>query len=207
MAYTPEGKTRERVWRFVRERILAGHPPTVREVQMAMGFRAVETARRHLENLVAEGKLRREPGRARGYRLSEETGGITLVPILGRVHAGPLTTALEDPEGYLPVSMERKRGDLFALRVRGDSMVGAGILPGDIAIVRKQPTAESGDIVVAMVEDEATLKRLVVRQGYMELRAENPNYPPIPVSSKELTILGKVIEIRRYLESPRVGII
>jgi len=207
MAYTPQGKTRERVWRFVRERILAGHPPTVREVQHAMGFRAVETARRHLENLVAEGKLRREPGRARGYSLAEETGGVILVPILGRVQAGPLTTAIEDPDGYLPVSMERNKGELFALRVKGESMVGAGILPGDIAIVRRQPTAESGDIVVAMVEDEATLKRLIVRQGHMELRAENPAYPPITVSPHELTILGKVIEIRRYLESTSLGAI
>lgn len=202
MPYTPEGRTRERVWRFVRDRILAGYPPTVREVQLAMGFKAVETARRHLDNLVAEGRLQREPGRARGYRLPKDTERVILVPLLGRVQAGPPNIAFEDLQGYIPVSTERERGELFALKVRGDSMVGAGILPGDVAIVRRQPTAETGDIVVALLGEETTLKRLVVKGGRIELRAENPLYPPVRPSPEEFSILGKVIEVRRYLEGP-----
>jgi len=208
MPYTPEGRTRERVLRFVRERILAGRPPTVREVQEAMGFRAVETARRHLENLVAEGKLRREPGKARGYRLLQEACEVVLVPLLGRIHAGPLTTALEEPDEYLAVATDRDRGDLFALRVRGESMIGAGILPGDIAIVRGQAVAQDGDIVVAMVEDEATLKRLRIRGEHVELHAENQDFPAMRFKPWEVRILGKVIQIRRDLESsprPRDG--
>lgn len=199
MPYTPKGKTREKILKFVRERILAGRPPTVREVQAAFAFSAVETARRHLENLIAEGRLGREAGKARGYRLPEAPG-LLYIPLLGRVQAGALTTAVEEPEGYIPVSPERGRGDLFALRVRGESMTGAGIFPGDIAIIRRQPTADSGDIAVALVGDEATVKRLRLNDGRIELHAENPEFPPIIPLPGELLILGKVIEIRRYLE-------
>ena len=199
MPYTPEGKTREKILQFVRERILAGRAPTVREVQEAFGFRAVETAHRHLENLVAEGRLGREAGKSRGYRLPEAPG-LLYIPLLGRVQAGALTTAVEEPEGYIPVLPKRGRGELFALRVRGESMTGAGILPGDIAIVRRQSTVESGDIAVALVGDDATVKRVRLHGRRIELHAENPEFPPIIPPSGEVLILGKVIEIRRYLE-------
>jgi repressor LexA len=199
MPYTPEGKTREKILQFVRERILTGRPPTVREVQAAFGFRAVETARRHLENLIAEGRLGREAGKSRGYRLPEAPG-LFSIPLLGRVQAGALTTAVEEPEGYIPVLPKRGRGELFALRVRGESMTGAGILPGDIAIVRRQSTVDSGDIAVALVGDEATVKRVRLRGRRIELHAENPEFPPIIPPSGEVLILGKVIEIRRYFE-------
>jgi repressor LexA len=199
MPYTPEGKTREKIFYFVRERILAGRPPTVREVQEEFGFHAVETARRHLENLISEGRLSREVGKARGYRLPE-VPDLLYIPLLGRVQAGPLTTAVEEPEGYVPVSHERARGELFALRVRGESMIGAGILPGDVVIVRRQSTADLGDIVVALVGDEATVKRLHFAGRGIELHAENPDFPPIIPPPQEVLILGKVIEVRRYLE-------
>lgn len=199
MAYTPEGKTREKIFHFVRERVRAGRSPTVREVQEAFGFHAVETARRHLGNLITEGKLEHEAGKSRGYRLPEGAG-ILYVPILGRVQAGALTTAVEETEGFITVSQSRGRGDLFALRVRGESMTGAGILPGDIVIVRPQSTADSGDIVVALVGDEATVKRLHLDRQRVELYAENPEFPPIIPASQEIIILGKVIEVRRYLE-------
>jgi repressor LexA len=199
MPYTPEGKTREKIFHFVRERILSGRPPTVREVQEAFGFHAVETARRHLENLIVEGRLEQEAGKARGYRLPEGLH-LTYVPLLGRVQAGALTTAVEEPEGYVPVSFERSRGELFALRVRGESMIGAGILPGDVAVVRRQSAADPGDIVVALVGDEATVKRLYLSGRRIELHAENPEFPPIIPAPGEVVILGKVIEIRRYLE-------
>jgi len=200
MTYTPEGETRERVFRFVRERILAGRSPTVREVQAAMGFSALKTAYQHLENLVAAGRLRREAGQARGYRLPGFAAAIpTLIPLLGQVQAGALTTAIENPDGYLPVLANAEPDELFALRVAGASMIGAGILPGDIAVVRRRPTAESGEIVVAMVGDEATVKRLRLTDGRVELHAENPDFPPLVPPPGAVTILGKVIEIRRML--------
>ena len=197
MGRTPAGQTREKVLRFMRQRLLEGKPPTIREVQQRFGFRAVQTAREHLEKLVLEGRLEKQPGRARGYRLPGGRPPIMLVPILGRVAAGELTTAVEDLEGYVPVEGHLDGDELFGLRVRGDSMRDAGILEGDLVIVRKQPTARSGEIVVALVGDEATVKRLKRKGRRVELHPENPDYAPIVPES--LALLGKVIEVRRYL--------
>jgi repressor LexA len=200
---TPSGQTRERVLRFVQERLLAGSPPTVREVQRAFDFRAVQTARQHLETLVAEGRLAKREGRARGYRLPAAAGPPTmLVPLLGRVPAGSLDLAVEDLEGYLPVQSRRPPGEMFGLRVSGESMTGAGILPGDVVIVRRQSTAASGEIVVARIGDEATVKRLRLRGRRVELHPDNPAYEPIvPGPGEEMTLLGKVVEVRRTLEA------
>jgi repressor LexA len=123
-----------------------------------------------------------------------------LVPLLGRVAAGALDVAVEDPEGYVPVQSRGSGGELFALRVRGESMTGAGILPGDVVIVRRQRRASSGEVVVALVGEEATVKRLRLRRGRVELHAENPAFEPIVPDSRELTLLGKVVEVRRRLE-------
>ena len=202
---TGKHSARERVYQFVRERLAAGRPPTVREVRDALGFRAVQSAREHLERLVAEGRLVKRPGEARGYRLPERGADTpsVLVPILGRVQAGALTTAVEDIEGYAP--MKRKpSGDYFGLRVQGDSMTGAGILAGDIVIVRAQPSADSGDIVVALVEDEATVKRLRRRGQRVELHPENPAFSPITPPPEDCRILGKVVEVRRFLEEGEI---
>jgi SOS-response transcriptional repressor LexA len=272
---TPPGQTREKIYRFVRQRLLEGLPPTVREVQEHFGFRAVQTVQEHLKNLVAEGRLVKLKGKARGYSLPPRSlpskPSTVFVPLLGRVQAGGLNTAVEDCEGYIPVLTKSsgtnlragetpaasrgtagdsahaagpERGDdssqatgtgpfttyhnigpadpspaggdahlyhlraaqptgsgqLFALRVQGESMTGAGILPGDIAIVRSQPTANNGDIVVALVDDEATVKTLRFREGRIELHPENPDYEPIIPAPDECVILGKVIETRRYVE-------
>ena len=206
MGRTPPGETRERIFRFVRERLLAGLPPTVREVQQAFGFRAVQTAREHLEGLVAAGRLAKEPGRSRGYRLPAVPGRgespMVLIPLLGRVPAGPLDLAVEDLEGYVPIQSHRSPDELFGLRVRGDSMTGAGILAGDIVVVHRQPSADSGEIVVALIEDEATVKRLRLRKGRVELHPENPAFDVIAPDPEEVTLLGKVIEVRRQLDRP-----
>ncbi len=195
-----QGQSRERVYRFVREAVLRGAPPTTREVQRACGFRAVQSARQHLEALVAEGRLVKERGQARGYRLPGGGGrGVVMVPLLGRVPAGPLETAIEDLEGWLPVPARAAGAEMFALRVRGDSMVGAGILPGDVVIVRRQVTADPGDIVVALVDDEATVKRLRVGKDGIALVPENPAHAPIRPDPGDLRILGRVIEVRRSL--------
>jgi repressor LexA len=202
MGRTPAGETRERIYRFVRDRLLGGFPPTVREVKEAFGFRSVQTAREHLEALVTEGRLAKEAGKARGYRLGGDSRPTRLVPLLGRVPAGPLNIATEDLEGYLPIQGHRSGDDLFGLRVRGESMTGAGILPGDIVVVRRQPAADSGDIVVALIGGEATVKRLRIRRNRVELHPENPAFEPIIPDPSELILLGKVIEVRRYLERP-----
>jgi repressor LexA len=202
MGRTPAGETRERIYRFVRDRLLGGFPPTVREVKEAFGFRSVQTAREHLEALVTEGRLAKEAGKARGYRLGGDSRPTRLVPLLGRVPAGPLNIATEDLEGYLPIQGHRSSDDLFGLRVRGESMTGAGILPGDIVVVRRQPAADSGDIVVALIGGETTVKRLRIRRNRVELHPENPAFEAIIPDPSDLTLLGKVIEVRRYLERP-----
>jgi len=204
MGRTPAGQTRERVFRLVRDRILSGLPPTVREVQEAFGFRSVQTAREHLETLVDEGRLTKQRGKSRGYRLPAgpgEAAPTLLVPLLGRVPAGAFDVAVEDLEGYIPIQSGYASDELFGLRVRGESMSGAGILPGDVVLVRRQPTAASGDIVVALVDDEATVKRLRLRGGKrVELQPENPAFEVIVPDPEALVLLGKVIEVRRYLE-------
>jgi repressor LexA len=223
MARTPPGETRERIFHYMRDRLLAGRPPTLREVMKEFGFSAVETVRSHLQALVEDGRLMKNPGKARGYGLPEG-GQPLLVPVLGHVQAGELTTALEDPEGYVTVQVPsgpygssggygaaRRSSyspELFALRVRGESMIGANILPGDVVVVRKQQTADHGEIVVAHVGGEATVKRLKFAaddEGNMRpiLHAENPDFAPIiPDPPDALELFGKVIEIRRYLEEP-----
>ena len=204
MTHTPAGQTRKKVYQFVRDRILNGTPPTTREVQETFGFKAVQSARQHLQALVAEGRLIQSRGKARGYRLPEMLGlssPTQLIPMLGRVQAGELTTAIEDPEGYIPVQTHFDHSEIFALVVRGESMVEAGILPGDIVIIRKQPTANPGEIVVALIGDEATVKTYQENNGRIELHPENDAFDPvIPREDGEhFSLLGKVIEVRRRL--------
>lgn len=201
MPRTPPGETRRRVFAWVRERILDGAPPSTREVQERFGFRAVQSARLHLEALVAEGKLTKKPGRARGYGLPRRGSDASRpVPILGRVQAGRLTEAIEAPEGYLTVAATGEEASFFALRVRGESMTGAGILPGDLVIVRQQDRAADGAVVVALVDGEATVKRLRTRGSRLELVAENPEFASIvPTRPGEVRILGRVVEVRRRL--------
>jgi repressor LexA len=184
---------------------MAGLPPTIREIQHAFGFRSVQTAREHLEALVREGRLSKEEGKARGYRLPRPSGEpLRWVPLLGSVPAGALDVAVEDLEGYLPVQPDHAcaADELFGLRVRGESMIGEGILPGDVVIVRRQSSARSGEIVVALVGDEATVKRLRLRGKRVELHPANPRYEVLAPDPGELRILGKVVELRRRLEQP-----
>jgi len=201
MGRTPAGQTRAKVFRFVRDRLAGGHPPTVREVMEAFGFRSPQTAREHLDALVESGYLEKEPGVARGFRLPGAGRTPTvMVPLLGRVPAGPLDAAVESLEGHLPVQTRRAPGELFSLRVRGDSMKDAGILDGDVVVVRRQPRAEAGEVVVALVDDEATVKRLELKRGRVELHPANDAYAPIVPDAGSLKILGKVVEVRRVLE-------
>jgi repressor LexA len=207
---TPPGETREKIYEFMRDRLLDGKPPTVREVQARFGFKAVQSAQAHLEQLVAEGRLVKEfgeyKGRARGYALprsSVDYAPLAYAALVGHIQAGNLQAAIEDREGMVPVQRGNRRAGsekLFALRVRGESMTGIGILPDDIVIVRAQPTADQGDVVVARVVDEATVKTLRSRRGKVVLQPENPAFEPIVLSPGECEILGKVIEVRRTLD-------
>ena len=154
-----------------------------------------------------EGRLSKRPGksrRSRGYCLppGEAPGPPPIyIPVLGRVQAGGLNAAIEYLEGHIPVQDKHSTSEnLFGLRVQGESMTGAGILPGDIVIVRSQPTAKSGDIVVALLDDEATVKRLRIRSRRIELHPENPEFETIVPAADRCSILGKVIEVRRSFE-------
>lgn len=204
------GKSRQQILAFVRARILDGAPPTVREVQEAMGFSAVQSARAHLDALVEAGDLEKEPGKARGYRLPSKkhqaNHQVFRIPLLGQVQAGALHAAIEAPEGHVWVASRFAVQDLFALRIRGESMSGIGILPRDVVIVRRQASAENGDVVVARVADEATVKTLRHDDGGPILCPENPSFEVIrPRHGDELEILGKVIEVRRWLDGTDAG--
>lgn len=203
MSKTPPGQTRKRIYRFVRRRLIEGDSPSLREVRDHFGFRAVETVRAHLIALVAEGLLIRQPGRSRGFRLP---GSRRLsrhfaarVPILGEVAAGSFEEAIENPEGELPMEVpaSREPSDYLALRVRGESMTGAGIFPGDMVVVDRQTRPLSGQIVVALLEGEATVKRLVLGTGTVELHPENPDFEILRPPPESCRILGKVVELRR----------
>jgi repressor LexA len=195
------GVSRQKVLELVRAGVRAGRPPTVREIQQALGFSAVQSAKSHLDALVAEGALEKLEG-ARGWRLPELPGTLPAlhVPVLGRVQAGSLTTAVEEPLGYVAVEARKGRteSELFALKVRGPSMREAGILDGDLVVVQRQASAQNGDIVVALVNDEATVKTLRRRPGRVELHPANPDFQVIVVKPPEaLLLLGRVIEVRR----------
>lgn len=193
------------MYRYVYGRLVDGDPPTLREVQRAVGFKAVESARNHLEALVKEGKLVRRDSHSRSYALPPDLRArhsTQVIPVLGSVQAGSLTTALQEPEGYIPTSRDRKDEQLFALRVKGQSMRDAGILPGDLLVVRRQESADNGDIVIAIVDDEATVKRFRKKGKTVVLQPENDEFEPIVFENPEnLKLLGKVIEIRRYFDS------
>lgn len=202
MGRTPAGRTRAQVLAFVRERLQQGAPPTVREVQQQFGFRSVGTAREHLEALVQGGLLQRQDrGRHRGIRLpgpSRPFHPPVLVPVLGRVQAGALTEAIADADGHVAVDTRLPADELLALRARGDSMA-PEILDGDLLLVRRQPVADDGAVVIAMVDGEATVKRLRRRAGGgIELLATNPAYAPI-VPAGPVELLGVVFELRRQL--------
>jgi repressor LexA len=183
--------------------IQRGFPPTTQELAGVLGV-SPPTAHEQLGQLVRKGYIRREPRKARGLvvirEAEEEVADLVAVPLLGTVPAGPFSLAEENRLGE--VTVERRlvaSGRHFALRVRGDSMQGAAIRDGDLVIVRQQPVAQNGDIVVATVRgDDATVKRLSIREHEIELRPENPSFRPIVIGpDDELRIVGKVIAVRR----------
>lgn len=177
---------------------LQGYSPTVREICAAVGLRSPSTVHLHLKTLQELGLIRRDENKMRSIQVHFDGSpfqSARQVPILGVVTAGLPITAVEDVEGYLPYSPDLSPEDHFALRVRGDSMIGAGILEGDLVVVHRQPTAEHGQIVVAMLEDEATVKRLYRQNGQVWLLPENERYQPIDGS--HCSLLGRVCAVIR----------
>ena len=179
-----------------------GYPPTVREIGQAVGLTSSSSVHSQLDNLERLGLLRRDPTKPRAIELSEPRARGAVVPLVGRIAAGAPVFADENIEDYLTVPSGFAEGaDHFALRVVGDSMVGAGILDGDLALVRQQDAADEGDVVAAVLpgpaEEEATVKRFHRRDGRVFLLPENPTLEPIEMT--EGRIVGKVVAVLRKL--------
>jgi len=176
-----------------------GYPPSVRELCEALGLSSTRGALRHLEALERKGFITRAPG-ARAIQVREDLrGGVAYLPLVGEVPAGPLRYASEEVEEWVPVPGRWGGRGRFLLRVRGDSMIGDGIHPGDLVVVDPRPGVEDGEIVVALVEGEATLKRLRRRGEAVELHASNPSYAPLRVrrGEGEVRVVGKVVSLLR----------
>ncbi len=194
-------KSQQKVYDFLVESSKGGIPPTVREICEGTGFKSTSTVHFHLKSLEQKGYITRKAGLTRASVLNREEPQINSVsvPIIGTVTAGLPIYAFEEILGYVTVDERVKRGrELFALRVSGNSMINAGIFDGDIVVFVKQPVAENGEIVVALIDDEATVKRFFKEYGYFRLQPENPDYEPIIVDN--VSILGKVVTLVRNYE-------
>ena len=179
-----------------------GHPPTVREIASRFGLASTNGVRRHLAALEKKGYIERSFNKSRAIALAAELRESRGIPIVGRVAAGTPTTAVENLEGYLTLeTLFARPDDLFCLRVKGDSMVDAGIWDGDYCVVRPKPDFENGEIGVAIVEGEATVKRLRRVGRFVELVPANEDYSTIRVDLAESAFryAGKVIGIHRAL--------
>jgi repressor LexA len=179
-----------------------GYPPTHQQLADLLGIKPA-SAQDQIRQLVRKGYLRRDPGRARGLAVvrgpDEPVGDFVGVPVVGSVAAGGPLFSEENIQGEVLVDAAvAAKGRCFALRVTGDSMKKAGIREGDLVIVRQQPLAEKNDIVVALVDGEATVKRLFIQDQVIELRPDNAKYRPIAIGpDMDLRIMGKVVAVRR----------
>lgn len=175
-----------------------GFAPSVRDIADAVGYASPSTAQYVLDKLEEYGYIERDPKLKRTIRICNSQRSKSVhIPLVGTVTAGQPILAVESIEDYIPVPVTAGGTDMFALRVKGDSMVNAAILDGDLVVVERTPVADNGDIVVALIDDEATVKRFFKENGYFRLQPENDNYEPIIVD--ELAVLGKVkMVIRNY---------
>ena len=186
-----------------------GYPPSVREIGEAVGLKSPSTVYFHIKHLEELGYISKSGRKGRALTLTERAAPAAAapapaqeaempsgrVPVLGDVAAGSPILAQECIDDYISFDTQGRDGEFFALRVRGESMLNAGILPGDLVVVHRQPTAQNGEIVVALLEDEATVKRLSRRGGEVWLLPENENYSPI--DGRYASILGKVAAVLR----------
>jgi repressor LexA len=205
---TKLSKRQEDILAFIKEEVRAkGYPPSVREIGEAVGLASSSTVHGHLASLESKGLIRRDPTKPRAIEILDFTATTTIptqnvinVPIIGKVTAGLPITAIENVEEYFPLPLSFAPADenVFMLEIMGDSMIEAGILDGDYVVVKQQRTANNGDIVVAMTEeDEATVKRFFKEKDHFRLQPENSTLAPIILQS--VTILGKVIGVYRHI--------
>ncbi|PLT32106.1 transcriptional repressor LexA [Bacillus sp. V5-8f] len=203
---TKLSKRQNDILEFIKEEVRKkGYPPSVREIGEAVGLASSSTVHGHLSRLESKGLIRRDPTKPRAIEVLDLEEGSTIpqsgvinVPLLGKVTAGLPITAVENIEEYfpLPENMAPHDEQVFMLEIMGESMIEAGILDGDFVIVKQQKTANNGDIVVAMTEDdEATVKRFFKEKDFIRLQPENSNMDPIIL--RNVSILGKVIGLYR----------
>ncbi len=173
-----------------------GYPPSIREICAAVNLKSPSSVHAHIKTLENCGYIQKEDNKTRAISVPLATSAReNRVTILGRVQAGAPILAIEETEGYLPFDPQGRSGDFFALRVKGQSMFNAGILDGDYVIVRHQPTANAGDIVVALIDDEATVKRIAFVGKHVWLLPENPDFSPI--DGNNCSIVGVVVAVYR----------
>lgn len=191
-------KMQQRIYDYIAQTIRTqGYPPSVREIGDAVGLKSPSTVHFHLKHMEELGVIGKGAGKGRALTLTEPLPEENQIPIVGTVAAGTPILAEECIEDYLTFDTQGLSGEHFALKVRGESMVGAGILPNDLVVVHRQQEAHSGEIVVALFEDEATVKTLRRRDGHVWLMPENPAYDPIDGTHAQ--IVGKVVAVvRRY---------
>lgn len=200
-------KRQQDILDFIKQKVQEkGYPPSVREIGQAVGLASSSTVHGHLSRLEEKGYIRRDPTKPRaieilgGDTFKEETGAVVHVPIIGKVTAGTPITAIESVEEHFPLPSNLVSGveKVFMLRISGDSMIEAGILDGDLVVVRQQQSAYNGEIVVALTEDnEATVKRFYKEKDHFRLQPENSSLAPIIL--KQVSVIGKVIGVYRDL--------
>ncbi len=194
-----KGEKQKEVYNYIIEFAeMRGYPPSVREICAAVGLRSTSSVHNHLQNLEKQGLLRRDPTKPRAIEIPElARPEILKIPVVGRVQAGLPVLAEENIEDHfmLPSHFVKHTNDLFILKVRGESMINAGIHDGDLAIIEKAETSSDGEIVVALIEDEATIKTFYRETSYIRLQPENDTMDPIIV--KDCSILGKLVGIYR----------
>lgn len=204
MSYGKITAKQQEILEYIKNEILnKGYPPAVREICDAVQLKSTSSVHSHLESLEKNGYIRRDPTKPRAIEIIDDNFNLTRrevvnVPILGTVAAGSPLLAVENVENYFPIPSEfMPNQESFMLVVKGDSMINIGIFDGDKVLVQQQSTAQNGDIVVALVEDSATVKRFFKENGQYRLQPENDTLDPIIV--KEVTILGKVFGVFRFL--------
>ncbi|CDQ19636.1 repressor LexA [Halobacillus karajensis] len=199
-------KRQQEILDFIKEQVLLkGYPPSVREIGQSVGLASSSTVHGHLSRLEKKGYIRRDPTKPRAIEVIEleEDHSIprteaSYAPVIGKVTAGSPITAVENIEEYVPLpdTLAGSEDNTFVLIVQGESMIEAGILDGDMVIVRQQQTAQNGDIVVAMTEEEeATVKRFFKERNHIRLQPENATMEPILLN--DVSILGKVVGLYR----------
>jgi len=196
-------KKQEEILEFIKKRIKEkGYPPAVREICEATGLKSTSTVHGHLTRLEKKGYIRRDPSKPRAIEIVDDDfyvhRNVIQLPLVGKVTAGEPILAVENIEDTITLPYDLVgTEDAFLLRVKGDSMIDAGIFDNDIIIVRRQNVAENGDIVVALIDDEATVKRFFKESDHIRLQPENKAMEPIIV--KDVKILGKVIGLIRRM--------